>query len=66
MPEVDELLDELAGTKWFSKIDLQSGFHQICMVEADEEKIAFKTHHGLFQFRVMPLVSLLLPPLFSV
>jgi hypothetical protein len=51
---IEEFLDEMAGTNSFTKLDLHSGFHQIMMALTDEYKIAFKTRHGHFQFKVMP------------
>lgn len=54
MPVIDEFLDELSGAKYFSRLDMASGFHQIRMSVDDEFKTTFKTHHGHFQFRVIP------------
>ena len=54
IPRVDECLDSLTGSKWFSCLDLNSGFWQIGLDPADKEKTAFATSLGLYQFTVMP------------
>ena len=48
-------LDSLAGSKWFTSLDLNMAYHQIPMCESDKEKTAFATPRGgLYQYRVMP------------
>ena len=54
MPIVDELIDELVGAEWFSKLDFGAGYHQICLAPEDTYKTAFTTHSGLYDFLMMP------------
>lgn len=54
LPRIDDLLDRLSGNKWFSTIDLKSGYWQVKLRDEDKEKTAFSIGKGLWQFTVMP------------
>ena len=54
LPSVCDSLEALSGSKWFSTLDMASGFWQCELAESDKPKTAFSTHKGLFQFKVLP------------
>jgi hypothetical protein len=54
LPQIDDLFDQLQGAKYFSKINLRLGYHQLRIKEADIQKTAFVTRYGQYEFTVIP------------
>ena len=55
LPRADQLFDKLFKAKYFTKIDLRTGFYQILIDMADRHKTAFTTSQGLFEYNVLPM-----------
>jgi hypothetical protein len=53
IPRIDDLLDAVARSTFFTSLDLTSGYHQILISEEDRPKTAFRTPFGHFQFKVL-------------
>jgi hypothetical protein len=54
IPQIDNLLDQLTGAKYFSKINLKFGYHQVPIEQTDVWKNTFKSKEGLFEWLVIP------------
>ena len=54
LPRIDDSLDLLANSRYFTTLDLATGYWQVKMDSKSQEKTAFVTHDGLYEFRVMP------------
>ena len=54
LPIISDLFDQLHGAKYFTKLDLRSGYYQVHIAEGDESKTTCVTRYGVFEFLVMP------------
>ena len=55
LPLLSGIVDQIGTSKYFTILDFRSSFHQVSLVEEARHKSAFNCHHGLFQFKRMPM-----------
>ena len=65
LPVIDDLLALLGKAKYFTSLDLKSGYWQVTVDEKDKEKTAFTSHMGLYEFNVMPFGLVNAPSVFQ-
>jgi len=65
LPVIDDILALLGNAKYFSSLDLKSGYWQVLMDDDDKEKTAFACHRGLYQFNVLPFGLCNAPAIFQ-
>ena len=65
LPRIDDLLDKLGKARYFTTLDLAAGYWQIKVKSASQEKTAFITHQGLYEFKVMPFGVMNAPAVFQ-
>jgi len=65
LPLIDNCLNALAGSSWYSTLDLRSGYYNIPIAESDRDKSAFITRQGCFRFTVMPFGLTCAPSVFQ-
>ena len=68
LPLMTDVFDAMSQSqpKIFTLLDLKSGFHQIPLEESSRQKTAFSTHHGSFQYRVLPFGLMNAPSSFQM
>jgi len=54
VPNITEIMNQLGNAKYFTTLDLASGYHQIPITEKDKQKTAFSTPYGHYEFNRMP------------
>ena len=65
IPLIDDIINRLSGAKYFTSLDLKSGYWQVKMADIDKDKTAFTCHKGLFNFKVMPFGLSQAPAIFT-